>query len=75
MYKIEDNVEMPELKRTRKRKFRFNEMDVGQSMLMADKNLDQARHIASRANRENRGSMLFRARQDDEGCVRIWRVE
>lgn len=68
-YDIEDGIPVPKF--TKKLKYPFLEMKIGQSVLITDKKLLQIRSYASNVGKKI--GYKFKVAQTDEG-VRVWRV-
>lgn len=77
---VEKNIPMPPVsnRRGRKSKYPFNEMDVGDSLLVVGKNSSTSLCPAYNAAMQlgMRTGKKFTARQEEgqEGMVRIWRI-
>ena len=69
MYEIENNVEIPELKRFRYYKYPFDLMEVGQSFKVEGKNPSSA---VSQQNKRNPEKRFIVRREGDD--FRVWRV-
>ena len=69
MYEIENNVEIPELKRFRNSKYPFDLMEVGQSFKVEGKNPSSA---VSQQNKRNPEKRFIVRREGDD--FRVWRV-
>ena len=70
MYEIENGVKIPELKQSRKGKYPFDLMEVGQSFKVEGKNPSSA---VSQRNKRNPEKRFIVRREGDD--FRVWRVE
>ena len=70
MYEIENNVPVPELSYSRKLKYPFEKMEVGQSFKVEGKNPASAVSQQNKRNPDKR----FIVRREGES-FRVWRVE
>ena len=70
MYKIENDVKIPELTQSRKRKYPFSQMEVGQSFKVVGKNPSSA--VSQQNKRYPEKRFIVRREGDD---YRVWRVE
>ena len=70
MYEIENDVKIPELTTSRKSKYPFSQMEVGQSFKVVGKNPASA--VSQRNKRNPEKKFIVRREGDD---FRVWRVE
>ena len=70
MYEIENDVKIPELTHSRKSKYPFDLMEVGQSFKVEGKNPSSA---VSQQNKRNPEKRFIVRREGDD--FRVWRVE
>jgi hypothetical protein len=75
MYTIEKNIPMPpqEKREHAKRKYPFNQMEVGDSFLVGKENREKTRIACF--NEGVRKKKLFKVTKDLEGEIRCWRLE
>lgn len=74
MYEIEKNVPIPVRMKSPIKKYPFADMDVGDSFLATEKS-EHAR-IRGAANQHRiRTGHKFRSATDENGYLRVWRVE
>lgn len=75
MYKIDKNVEIPQINRFgngRKPKYPFAEMVVGDSFLVSDKKTSQMSSAVAGFCKRGEGKFICRT---VEGGVRVWRIK
>ena len=70
MYEIEKNVEIPELKRFRKSKYPFDQMEVSQSFKVEGKNPSSS---VSQQNKRNPEKHFISRREGRN--FRVWRIK
>jgi hypothetical protein len=74
MYKIEKGVPIPDdLIQDLKRKYPFAELEVGDSFVVAGRDMRKAMRAADQYKRRHQG-WSYRAKRLDDGTVRLWRV-